>query len=288
MRPAGSAAERGCVRAAAQLASDIEGGPRAPRRSPAPACEGPRRQRLVPLPRLEASGRCAAAPPLAAKRSPAATPRTLTTACRVTLAASLLLASVSAAEAGWLGARGRLLPETRVEAFLGTRSFGAGLVRADTDDPRAGLTFEGLVGFLDRDVEVRGARLWQLTRTQFATASVSVGGAAFLVPDRAVDVGLGPHAQLALSLGGPVFSVELALQTGLEVFLRQPSLPRLPQRAVLGALLRVSEFTVSLAARAGADLVPGRTFIGRGEVMVSVGWLGLDPALGRPLRSPGT
>lgn len=195
-------------------------------------------------------------------------------------------AAVSFAEAGWLSARGRLLPETRVEAFVGTRSFGAGFVRTDTGDPRAGLSFEGVVGFTDRDAELRGARLWQLTRTGGATASVSVGGAAFIVPGPAFDLGIGPHAALNLSLGGQVFCVDLSLQTGLELFLRQQGAPRLPQRAGLGLHLRLSEFTVSAMARVGADVFPGRSFVGRGEVMVSVGWLGLDGAIGRARPTP--
>ncbi|MDP1922321.1 MAG: hypothetical protein Q8L14_39140 [Myxococcales bacterium] len=194
---------------------------------------------------------------------------------------TLFAAGNAHAEAGWLTARGRLVPETVVEAFVGTRSFGAGFVRTDTGNPRAGLSFEGVVGFTDRDAELRGARVWQLGDARFATASVSVGGAAFLVPDRAFDLGLGPQAQLALSLGGRVFSVDLALQTGLELFLRQQGPPRLPQRAVFGLHLRISEFTVAVMARAGADVFPGRAFVGRGEVMVSVGWLGLDTSLSR-------
>ncbi len=165
---------------------------------------------------------------------------------RALVAVVLLAATVVRAEAGWLTARGRLLPETVVEAFVGTRSFGAGFVRTDTGNPRAGLSFEGVVGFTDRDAELRGARVWQLGEARFATASVSVGGAAFIVPDRAFDLGLGPQAQLALTLGGRVFSVDLALQTGLELFLRQQGAPRLPQRAVLGLHLRISEFTLGL------------------------------------------
>lgn len=191
-------------------------------------------------------------------------------------------AAISSAEAGWLSARGRLVPETRVEAFVGTRSFGVGVLRTDTGNPRAGLAFEGVVGFTDRDAELRGARVWQVTQTGFATTSVSLGGAAFIVPDRAAfDLGIGPHASLALSLGGPVFSVDLSLQTGLEVFLRQQGAPRLPQRAGLGLHLRVSEFTIAAMARIGADVFPGRNFVGRGEVMLSVGWLGFDHAIGR-------
>jgi hypothetical protein len=194
------------------------------------------------------------------------------------------LASSAWGEAGWLSSRGRLIEATRVEAFVGTRSFGAGFVRADTSNARAGLTFEGVVSFADRAAELRGARVYQLTQTRFATALVSVGGAAFVVPDRAFDLGLGPHVALGLSLGGERFTVDLSLQTGVEVFLRQEA-PRLPQRAVLGLTLKLWEFTLSAFARVGADLVPGRNFIGRGELMVSVGWLGLDPLLGRTVST---
>jgi hypothetical protein len=197
---------------------------------------------------------------------------------RVVVGLLLLLPSVGRAEAGWLTSRGRLLPETRLEAFVGTRSFGFGFVRPDSANPRAGLSFEGVVGYSDRDAELRGARTWQFPPTQGATASVSVGGAAFIVPDRAVDGGLGPHATLALSLGGKTFTVDLSLQSGAELFFRQPGLARFPQRAGLGLHLRLSEFTVALMARAGADLIPGRAFVGRGEVVLSVGWLGLPSA----------
>lgn len=191
-------------------------------------------------------------------------------------------ASVAMAEAGWLTARGRLLPETRVEAFAGTRSFGVGVVRTDDTNARAGVSFEAVVGFLDRDLELRGARVWQVSSTGFATASVAVGGAAFLIPDRAgADGGLGPHGTLSLSLGGRVFSVDLSLQTGAELFFRAPLTVRLPQRASLGLHLRLAEFAISVAARTGADLMPGRNFVGRGEVMIGVSWLGFDQAIGR-------
>ncbi len=196
------------------------------------------------------------------------------------------LSGPAVAESGWLSARGRLLPETRVEAFVGTRSFGVGVLRTDDGNPRAGLALEGVVTFVDRVAELRGARVWQLSQTRFGTASASLGGSAFIVPQAALDLGLGPHAALNLSLGGQVFSVDLGLQTGVEFFLRQQGAPRLPQRALVGLNLRVSEFLVSAMARVGVDLVPGRNFVGRGEVMLSVGWLGLDALLGRGTPAP--
>ena len=78
--------------------------------------------------------------------------------------AMLCAAGTARAEAGWLTSRGRLLPETVVEAFVGTRSFGAGFVRTDTGNARAGLSFEGVVGFTDRDAELRGARVRRASR----------------------------------------------------------------------------------------------------------------------------
>ena len=40
--------------------------------------------------------------------------------------------------------------------------------------------------------------------------------------------------------------------------------------------MRVSDFTVSAMARAGADLLPGHAFVGRGDVVLALGWLGLQ------------
>lgn len=190
----------------------------------------------------------------------------------------LLLPSVALAESSWLTARGRLEPETRVQAFLGTNTVGVGLARADEANRRAGFAVELLVGHRDRDLEFRGGRVWQLTETRFATASFVVGGAFFLVPDRlALDAGIGPNSQLNLSLGGERFTVDLSLQTGVEVFARGGL--RLPQRAGLGLNLRLGEFVFAVMSRIGIDLVPERSFVGRGEVMASIGWLGLDRAL---------
>jgi hypothetical protein len=214
----------------------------------------------------------------------------MTTLARVLGLVTLVAAPAAFAEAGWLTARGRLVPRTRVEAYAGTRSFGLGLVRTDDANPRAGVSVEAVVGFLDRDVEVRGARVWQFSPTAFATGSVALGGAAFFVPDRmGPDGGLGPHGTLSLSLGGEVFRVDLSLQTGAELFFRAPLTLRLPQRAGLGLHLQLGEFAVALMARTGADVVPGRAFVGRGEVMLGVSWLGFDAAVGRPTSvNPGS
>lgn len=181
-----------------------------------------------------------------------------------------LLASTAWAEAGWLTARGRLAPELRVEAWGGSRSLGAGFVRPDADDARAGTSLEALYVFTDRTVELRGARVWQLTVNRFATASATLGAAFHVVPSPA-DVGLGPHAGLNLALGGAVFTVDLGLQTGAEFFFSMLA-PRLPQRASLGLNLRLGHWGLGVQARMGADVMPGNGWVGRGEVMASLSW----------------
>jgi hypothetical protein len=185
----------------------------------------------------------------------------------------LLLALVSAtarAEAGWLTARGRLAPELRVEAWGGSRSVGGGVVRPDGPQARAGLSAEALYVFSDRTLELRGARVWQLTAAGAATVSVTLGAAAHLVP-AGFDVGLGPHAGLNLSLGSGVFTVDLSLQTGAEFFYSRLE-PRLPERASLGLQLRLGRWALGAQARAGVDVLPGTGWVGRGEVVASLSW----------------
>jgi hypothetical protein len=184
-----------------------------------------------------------------------------------------LTANVAKAEAAWLSTRGRLVPETRIEAFLGTRTVGAGTTWTDRGHARAGVSIEGAFGHLDRVAELKGARLWQLTETRFATASLSLGGTALIVPDRAFDFGLGPHAGVSLSLGGRFVSVDFSFQTGVELFARQLASSRFPQRGGIGVTARIGPVTMSLMARLGIDLVPAQNWVGRGEVMACVGWL---------------
>ncbi|MFZ5442175.1 MAG: hypothetical protein ACOZQL_19360, partial [Myxococcota bacterium] len=158
----------------------------------------------------------------------------------------------------------------RVEAWGGSRSVGAGLVRPDGPGARGALSAEALYVFTDRTVELRGARVWQLTPTQGATASVTLGAAAHVVP-APFDVGLGPHAGLNLSLGGPTFTVDLSLQSGAEFFYARLA-PRLPQRAGLGLQLRLGRWALGVQARMGVDVLPGEGWVGRGEVVASLAW----------------
>ncbi len=193
----------------------------------------------------------------------------------VALLAVLLAPAMANAEAGWLTSRGRLLPQTRLEAWGGPRSVGVGVLRPDAPGATAGLGVEVAWILPDRVATLRVGRAWQLTRVGLASVSTTLGAAGWVVPEAALDLGLGPHAGLALSLGGDVFSVDLGLQTGVELFVRQVG-PRLPQRAQLGLTLRLGDWAVSTMARLGADLLPGRGFVGRGELVVSLSWLGLE------------
>jgi hypothetical protein len=183
----------------------------------------------------------------------------------------LLLAALPAfAEGGWLSARGRLQPELRLEAWAGNLSFGAGVVAPDAGNVRAALLIEALYAFRDRTIELRGGRVWQLTANRFATASATLSGAAYVVPE-GFDLGIGPHGTLSLALGGRVFTVDLSLETGAELFFRA-RVARLPQRGVLGLNLRIADFGLSAQAKLGADVVPGANPVGRGELMLSFSW----------------
>lgn len=195
----------------------------------------------------------------------------------VTRAAALLvtLAGTGAlADAGWLTSRGLVQPQPRLEAWGGPHSFGAGLLLLDDgrDDRGVGLEVAWVVP--DRVAALRIGRTWQLTRVGVAAVSATVGGTGWFVPSPLLDLGVGPQASLGLTLGGEVISVEFGLQSGVEVFVRQ-EVPRLPQRAQLGLSMRLGDWAVSLLARIGADVLPGRGFVGRGEAVLSLGWFGL-------------
>lgn len=184
----------------------------------------------------------------------------------------VLFSAVVHAEAGWLSARGRIEQNLRIEAWGGTRSFGAGVLRPDTDNTSAALTGELAYAYFDRALELRGARVWQLTKHDFTNITVSAGGSAHLVPEN-IDGGLGPHAALTFSFGGPFFSVNLGLQTGAELFFRALYW-RLPERISLGIQLRTGDWALSLVGRTGVDIIP-TGFVLRGEAMLSLSWLAL-------------
>jgi hypothetical protein len=195
---------------------------------------------------------------------------------RALLLGIVLCASSGWADAGWLTARGRLAPETRLEVWGGTRSVGVGLVLPDAPQSMAGVGAELSVNFLDRTAELRGARVWQFSKNRFGTGSVTLGAAAHVVPEN-FDFGIGPHAGLNLALGGDVFTVDLGLQTGAEVFFRDLQ-ARLPERLLISLNLRLGNWAIGLHLRGGVDVLPGRGFVGRGEAAISLGWFGLDRA----------
>jgi hypothetical protein len=177
------------------------------------------------------------------------------------------------AEPSWLTSRGRLPTSTRSEVFLGTRSVGLGIVKVDGDpegDNDRGTGGELLYSFWDRTVEGRGSRVFVLGGFRFAKASLALGGTLILVPE-GLDLGLGPNAALNFALGGNTFHVDFALQSGAELFVRQLE-TRVPIRGLVSFNLQVQSFSLSLMARIGADIQPGRFFAGRGEVLLSVGW----------------
>lgn len=185
---------------------------------------------------------------------------------------ALLLATTAHAEGQWLTVRGRIAPENRVEAWGGARTVGVGFMTpAEVDHARRAWSAELVYAFTDRVIEVRGAHVWQFTKSQFATASATLGASGFLVPGSS-NAGIGPTAGLSLSLGGPRFTVDFGLQTGIDLFATGTS-PRLPQRATIGLTGRIFDFTLSAMARAGADIVPNHAFVGRGDFIVSIGWL---------------
>ena len=192
-----------------------------------------------------------------------------------------VLATAAHADASWLGAHGRLFPTARLEVYGGPRAVGAGVVQPDHPEARSGVSAEASWSLGNRVLELRGARSWQLTSARFATPSVLLGFAGYVVPEGGFDLGVGPHLGATLNLGGDTFNVDLGLQTGVEVFVRAPG-ARLPQRALLVFNLHVGDFTVALMGRVGADLRPGHLFVVQADASLALGWLGLERALRQP------
>ncbi len=181
----------------------------------------------------------------------------------------MLISTTAFAEAGWLSARGIIEPGMRFEAFGGTRSFGVGVLRPDSGNKFAAVTGELAYGFYDRSLELRGARVWQLT-SGTANVSLSTGGSAYLLPEN-TDGGLGPHLALTFAFGGPLFTFDIGLQSGVELFFRSLTW-RLPERLAIGFQWRIQNFVIGLAGRAGVDVLAGGWVL-RGEAVLSLSWL---------------
>lgn len=190
----------------------------------------------------------------------------------------LALAPDAHAEASWLGAHGRVPTTPESWLWTGTRSVGVGLSlpEASSGAPKRGappvsrsLDVEASWAHADRFLELRGGRRFGLRRGDLAATAAQLGVSTIIVPDRAPDVGAGPHASLSLALGSRPVSLDLALSTGLEVFARGAL--RLPQRLSLSVSGRLGAWALVAAARAGADVRPGRYFVGRGELALALG-----------------
>jgi hypothetical protein len=186
---------------------------------------------------------------------------------RLVFAVVLLLPMGAFAESMWLTSHGRLLPDSafNLEAFVGTRSAGVGAMQG-------GLGAELAYFFTDRTVELRAAKAWQL-KVGAASASATIGGASYLVPD-AFDLGIGPQLGLTLGLGGERFQFDLGLQTGADAFVRGAL--RFPQRGLVGFSAHLGPVVVGLQARLGVDLeVGGRQAPWKGEAVL---WVSSDTA----------
>lgn len=175
------------------------------------------------------------------------------------------------AEPAWRVARAPTPEGTVVEAFAGVRSVGAGVGVA-----RGGgeaLALEAAWLFSDRVLELRGARSFGLLGTPGGSAALSAnaGVTGLLVPQDALDLGVGTHAGLTLTLGARAVSVQLGATTGVELFARGSA--RFVERFSAGLSLKLGRFRGGLAARAGVDLAPGRNFTVRADAIVFAGWL---------------
>ncbi len=185
--------------------------------------------------------------------------------------AAILSASLAHADPGWLSAQGRIAEKSEVAAFVGPRSFGVGLLRADKDDPTRGLAFEASWLLQDRVLEATGTRRWRLGAPGKATFSGTAALTGFVVPSSELDLGLGPSVGLNVGLGGRAVSFEIGALSGVDLFARGSS--RFTERLQLGVRVEVGRFSLRLCGRAGVDLIPGRNFILRADAILSVGLL---------------
>jgi hypothetical protein len=149
----------------------------------------------------------------------------------------LLLAPVAAAEAPLLTARGRV-DTSHLSLLAGPQGVGLGFLLARPPVPEARPTAFGGELFVHPStgvLELRGAGQWQLSSGEgVLQASAQLGLTTYGVVRGPADVGLGPHAGLTASLGGPRLEGLLGAQAGLEAFLRTGG-PRVPLRLLLGA-----------------------------------------------------
>ncbi len=189
---------------------------------------------------------------------------------------ALLLAPVAAAEAPVLTARGRV-DASHLSLLAGPQGVGLGFLLAAPPVPGSRPTaFGGELFVLPSTgvLELRGAAQWQLSSGEgLLQASGQLGLTTHGVVRGPADLGLGPHAGLTASLGGPRLEAFLGAQAGLEAFLRTGG-PRVPLRALLGARGRLGPWGLALTTRAGVDLERGLSPTWRGEVLLALSWYG--------------
>lgn len=192
------------------------------------------------------------------------------------LTSALLLAPVAAAEAPLLTARGRV-EASHLSLLAGPQGVGLGFLLAAPPVPDSRpVAFGGELFVLPSTgvLELRGAGQWQLTSGEGAfQASAQLGLTTYGVVRGPADLGLGPHAGLTASLGGPRLEAFLGAQAGLEAFLRTGG-PRVPLRALLGTRGRLGPWGLALTTRAGVDLERGLSPTWRGEVLLALSWYG--------------
>ena len=177
---------------------------------------------------------------------------------------AVLVAAAVHAEEGWLSTEGRVSPRSELTVFAGLHSVGVGAVRP-------GAAVEASWGFTDRMLALSATRRWAWKETGFARLAATAGLSGYLVPDLALDLGLGPHVGLGLSLGGEAFSVALGGSSGVELFARGAA--RFTERLQLGLHGRFGRFSVGVVGRVGVDLAPGRNFVVVTDAIVRVGLL---------------
>ncbi|WNG45837.1 hypothetical protein F0U60_18250 [Archangium minus] len=189
---------------------------------------------------------------------------------------ALLLASVATAEAPVLTTRGRV-DASHLTLLAGPQGVGLGFLLAAPLEPESRPTaFGGELFVLPSTgvLELRGAGQWQLTSDEGVfQASAQLGLTTYGVLRGPADLGLGPHAGLTASLGGPRLEGFLGAQAGVEAFLRTGG-PRVPLRALLGARGRLGPWGLALTARAGMDLERGLSATWRGDVLLALSWYG--------------
>lgn len=179
-------------------------------------------------------------------------------------------AQVAHAEVGWLASTARIDAPQRFAVFGGPNDVGTGAQLTFAQGTQAA-SVEVLWALAMRNAEARIAHLWLLRKGDWVSLSAAVSGSVIVVPGP-FDLGFGPNGALTLNIGRRALSVQLGVQTGAEVFVREFG-PRFVERLFLGITGAAGPIGWGLLARAGADLEPGQPFVGRADVVLALSWL---------------